>query len=223
MSRFRAAAAALILALVVAGWTTPASGAPPSTTTLVLSAAQSGYGQPVTASARVDAAGGPGDGDVNFTVDGTVVKANLGANGSASIVLPRDTLVGEHAISATFVPRFPDRQESSTSPTATWVVSQVRTRLQVRVTGRGARIPTSVVVAAAGEFGTRPTGTVTVSVRHLGTRRLTRRERTLDGAGTLLARFGILRPGPYRLRVSYGGDTQHLGEAYSQKFAVRQR
>lgn len=223
MSSSRAAAALLALALVGAGWATPASAAPqPSTTTLVLSTVQSAYGQTVTASARVDTAAGPAEGDVNFTIDGTVVKANLRADGNASAVLPR-ALVGEHPVSATFVPQFPDRQGTSTSPTVTWVVSQVRTRLQVRVMGRGARIPTSVVVTAAGEYGTLPTGIVTVSIRHLGTRKLMSRERTLDATGAVLARFGILRTGTYRLRVSYAGDSQHLDEAHSEKFVVRQR
>jgi hypothetical protein len=64
---------------------------------------------------------------------------------------------------------------------------------------------------------------VTVTVRHLGTRRLTRRERTLEAPGTVQARLGILRAGTYRLRVTYAGDSQHLGERQSTTFAVRQR
>ena len=223
MSRSRAAAALLLLALVGAGWSTPASAAPqPSTTTLVLSTAQSAYGQTVTASVHVDTSAGSAEGDVVFTVDGTATKANLRADGNAGAVLPRSG-VGEHPVSATFVPQFPDRQASSTSPTVTWVVSPVRTPLQVRVTGRGARIPTSVVVTAAGEYGTLPTGPVTVTVRHLGTRKLTRRERTLDATGAALARFGILRTGTYRLRVVYAGDSQHLREKYVDRFTVRRR
>jgi hypothetical protein len=219
----RSRAAALVcLALAAAGWSTPASAAAPSTTTLTLSSAQSAYGQTITASAQVTAPGGPADGDVVFTIDGTSIRANLSGGGAASLVLPRETPVGEHAVTASFVPRLPG-QEPSTSPTVAWVVSQVRTRLQVRVTGRGARIPTSVVVSAAGEYGTGPTGRVTVTVRHLGTRRLVRRERTLDAPGTLQARFGILPTGTYRLRVAYAGDGQHLGERHSATFAVRQR
>ena len=223
MSPSRSAATVLALALAGAGWSTPASAAPQtSTTTLVLSTVQSAYGQTVTAAAHVDTSAGPAEGDVNFTVDGTVIKANLRADGNASAVLPR-SLVGEHPVTAAFVPQFPDRQASSASPTVTWVVSQVRTPLQVRVTGRGARIPTSVVVVAAGEYGTLPTGPVTVTVRHLGTRKLTRRERTLDATGAVQARFGILPTGRYRLRVAYAGDSQHLGQRYSTKFGVGQR
>lgn len=225
MSRSRAAAALLTLALALAGvgWATPASAAPEaSTITLTLSSPQSAYGQTVTASAQVVTTG-TADGDVVFTVGATSVKANLGGGGSASIVLPRATPVGEHAVSARFVPRFPDSQQTSTSPTVTWVVSRVRTPLQVRVTGRGARIPTSVVVVAAGEYGTLPTGRVVVTVRHLGNLKLTRRERTLDATGALQARFGILPTGTYRLRVTYAGDGQHLMERHSETFAVRQR
>ena len=75
------------------------------------------------------------------------------------------------------------------------MVTKARTFLQVRVTGRGARIPTAVVIGAVGDFGTRPTGPVTVTVRHLGTGKVTRRERTLDPAGAATARLGILRTG----------------------------
>ena len=93
----------------------------------------------------------------------------------------------------------------------------------MRVTGRGAHTPTAVVLGAVGDFGTRPTGSVSVTVRHLGTGKVTRRERTLDQAGAATARLGILRTGRYRLRVTYAGDAQHLAERHSEKFAVRQR
>ncbi len=219
----RAAVALLAVALVGAGWSTPASAArQSSTTTLALSSAQSAYGQTVTATAHVETADGPADGDVYFMVDGTSVKANLSGGGNASFVLPR-ALVGEHAVSASFSPRFRDSQPPSTSPTAAWVVTQVRTRLQVRVTGRGAHVPTAVVVVAAGEYGTRPSGAVTVAVRRLGTAKRTSRERTLDATGAAQSRFGILRTGTYRLRVTYAGDSQHLTERHSEKFTVRQR
>ena len=218
----RARSAVAVLALVGGGWAAPAHAAPQSTTTLVLSNPTSAYGDTMTLSAQVSVPGSLPEGDVVFTVDGTPIKANLGASGIASTVLRRST-VGQHAISATFVPQFPDRQTGSSSPTQTWVVTPARTRLQVRVTGRGVRIPTSVAVAASGEYGTRPTGSVTVSVRHLGTGRTIRREKELDAAGTVLARFGTLRAGSYRLRVSYAGDTQHLTERHSSRFGVRQR
>ena len=126
------------------------------------------YGQTVTATATVTTSPGPAQGDVVFSVDGLAIKANLGASGTATVVLP-PAMVGQHAVSATFVPQFPEGQEGSTSPTQTWMVAQVRTRLQVRVIGKGARIPTSVQVKAAGEYGTRPTGRVKVVVRRTGT------------------------------------------------------
>lgn len=219
MVRTRAAGAVALLVLT-GGWAAPAQAAAPSTTTLVLSSPTSAYGQPVTASVQVVTAG-TADGDVMLSLDGVETKINLNGGGAGSLVLPRE-LVGQHLVTARFVPRLPG-QEPSASPTQSWVVAQVRTRLQVRVTGRGVRIPTSVVVTAAGEYGTRPAGPVTVTVRHLGTGRTMRRERTLDGAGAAVARFGTLRAGTYRLRVSYAGDAQHLAERVSTKFAVRQR
>ncbi len=221
MVRTRAAGVVVLLVLTGGGWAAPAQAAPPgSTTTLVLSSPTSAYGQPVTASVQV-VTNGTADGDVMLSLDGVQTKINLGGGGAGSLVLPR-ALVGEHQVTARFVPRLPG-QEPSTSPPQSWVVTQVRTRLQVRVTGRGVRIPTSVVVTSSGEYGTRPTGPVTVTVRHLGTRRTTRRQRTLDGAGAAVARFGTLRAGRYRLRVSYAGDAEHVAERVSTRFSVRQR
>ncbi|MBL0749587.1 Ig-like domain-containing protein [Nocardioides baculatus] len=221
MNRTCVATAAALVALAGGGWAAPAHGAPPSTTTLTLSSPTSAYGQTVTASAQVALPGGTPDGDVLFIVDGTPIKANLRGDGTASITLPR-AVVGTHSVVARFV-QFPDQQQGSDSAPATWVVAQARTFVQVRVTGRGAHTPTAVVIGAVGDFGTRPTGAVSVSVRHLGTGKVTRRQRTLDQAGAATARLGILRTGRYRLRVTYAGDAQHLLARYTEKFTVRQR
>lgn len=217
----RAAVAAALLALAGAGWTAPAHAAAPSTTTLTLTSPASAYGQTVTATAQV-VTDGIADGDVYFTIDGTTVRANLNGGGTATVTLPRTTAVGGHAVSARFAPRLPS-QEASTSPATSWVVSKARTTVGVRVTGRGAHVPTAVVVLAVGDFGTRPTGPVTVTARHLGTGRVTRRERTLDPSGAVTARLGILRTGAYRVRVTYAGDAQHLASRETEKFSVRQR
>lgn len=194
----------------------------PSTTTVTLSRAASAYGQSVTATATVAASPGPAQGDVAFSVDGVVIKANLGAGGSATAVLPT-LLAGDHAVSATFVPQFPASQQTSTSPTQTWTVAQVRTRLQVRVIGRGARIPTSVEVKAAGEYGTRPTGRVKVVVRRIGTRESTRVVTRLSSTTRALAALGTLEKGRYRLAVTYVGDSQHLRGTSVETFSVRRR
>ena len=220
MSRSRVAAASALVALAGSGWAVPAQAAAPSQTTLALSDATSSYGDSVTASAQV-ATAGPADGDVVFTVDGLSVKANI-SGGMARITLPREMAVGEHAVTASFVPRLPG-QDPSTSATTTWVVSKAQTYLQARLTGRGAHVPTGVVIGAVGDWGTRPTGPVTVTARHLGTGKVTRRQRTLDPAGAATARLGILRTGRYRLRVTYAGDAQHLPTRYTEKFTVRQR
>lgn len=223
MHRSLVAGVATAVLAVGAAPVAPASAAVPATsTTLVLSATGSAYGQTVTATATVSAKPGPPQGDIVFSVDGGTVKANLGAGGSATVILP-DALVGQHAVAATFVPQFPEDQEGSTSPTQTWVVSQARTRLQVRVIGKGARIPTSVQVKAAGDYGTRPTGRVRVVVRHTRTGDRTRRVTRLDAAAVALTGFGRLRKGTYRLVVTYVGDTQHLRERRSGKFYVRRR
>jgi len=196
--------------------------AAPSTTTLSLSTSQSAYGQSVTATAAVATVPGPAQGDVVFSVDGLAFSANLGATGTATVVLP-DAAVGQHAVSATFVPQLPTSQQASTSPTQAWVVTQVRSRLQVRVIGKGARIPTSVQVKAAGEYGSLPTGRVKVVVTRVGTDDRTRVARPLSSTAVAVAGLGRLRKGDYRLVVTYAGDTQHLRERDAERFHVRRR
>ena len=138
-------AAVLALALVPAG--PAAASAPRSSTTLTLSTTESAYGQSVTASAQVASAGGQPQGDVVFAVDDLRIKANLGAGGGATVVLPR-LLVGTHAVAATYVPQFPGEQSGSSSPTAGWVVAPARSHLQVQVAGRRTRVPTTVRLRA---------------------------------------------------------------------------
>lgn len=223
MHRFSTAAAA---ALVVLAGAAPASSvavaAPPTSTALVLSTTTSSVGQTVTARATVTATPGPAEGDVVISVDGTTISANLGGNGTSTVVLPASA-VGEHAVSATFVPLFPANQERSASPAQTWTVTKVRSRLQVRVIGKGARIPTSVQVKAAGDWGTTPTGRVTMEIRRIASGTVARKARTLSGAGVVLADFGRLRKGSYRLAVSYVGDADHLAVRHFERFAVVKR
>ena len=225
MIRTRAVSAAALVALApslaAGGWTAPAHADAPSTTTLVLSKVTSAYGDTVSATAQV-VTSGPANGKVWFAVDDVSVMASINSAGTASLTLPRTVPVGAHAVSATFVPRYPDQQQGSASPTTTWVVNRARTQLQVRVTGRGAHVRTGVVAVATGDFGTRPSGVLTATVKNLATKKVTRRQRTLDGSGSATASFGVLRTGRYRLRVTYAGDGQHLVKRHSEKFTVRQ-
>ena len=177
---------------------------PPTSTSLLLSAGESAYGQTVTATATVAATAGPAEGDVVFSVDDRQLKANLTGGGSATVVLPAAT-VGSHPVVATFVPQFAQSQEPS-SATQVWTVVPVRTRLQVRVIGKGVRIPTSVRVGAVGDYGTRPSGEVSMVVRR-APGATTSRTRSLDDVGAARASFGRLRAGRYRLVVTYAGDT----------------
>ena len=194
---------------------------PQTSTALLLSTPESAYGQPVTATATVSAPGGPAEGDVVFSVDDRQFKANLNGGGSASIVLP-PALVGTRPVSATFLPQFPDRQEAS-SATQTWTVLQVRTRLQVRVIGKGVRIPTSVQVKAAGEYGTLPTGRVRLELRRTRSGDTVRLGRRLGSTGVALVDLGRLRRGRYRLVTTFLGDSQHLLERQFTRFRVQQR
>jgi hypothetical protein len=215
-----ATAGLVVLAAAPGALAAPLAG--PSSTVVTLSTVQSAYGQVVTATAAVTTNGEPPQGDVVFSVDGTAIKANLGGAGTASAVLPR-LLVGTHPVSATFVPQFPASQQGSTAPTQDWVVVQVRTRLQVRVIGKGVRIPTSVQVKAAGEYGTLPTGRVRLELRRIRSGDVVRAARRLSSTGVALADLGRLRKGAYRLVVTYGGDVQHLTERQFTRFRVQQR
>lgn len=217
-----AAATALLVVTGVAPAALASAAAGQSSTTLALSTPQSAYGQVVTATAAVSSVPGPPEGDVVFSVDGVEIKANLGASGTATAVLPT-TLVGDHAVTATFVPQFPQAQQGSSSPTQTWTVVQVRTRLQVRVIGKGVRIPTSVQVKAAGEYGSLPTGRVRLVLHRIGSTGSERARRRLSSSGVAVADFGRLPKGRYRLVVTYSGDSQHLVERQFTRFRVQQR
>lgn len=220
MTRVRTAAA--LVAVAGGGWAVPAHAAPSSTTTVVLAKTTSAYGDTVRATAQVDAGGALVDGDIYFVVDGASYKTNATPSGSQTFVLPSTPAVGTHSVSARFVPRLPSQSPSESAPTS-WVVTKVTTRVQVRVTGRGVRIPTAVVLGALGDFGTVPTGAVTVRVRHRSTGKIFVRKKTLDRAGAVTARLGILRVGRYRVRVTYAGDTQHRSATRSSTFTVGQR
>ena len=199
-------AAVLALALVPAG--PAAASAPPSSTTLTLSTTESAYGQSVTASAQVVSAGGQPQGDVVFAVDDLRIKANLGAGGAATVVLPR-LLVGTHAVEATYVPQFPGEQSGSSSSPAGWVVAPARSILQVQVAGRRTRVPTTARLRVDGDYGTRPTGRVRVDLRRAGAGRVARVAVRLEPGGAAVARLGRLRAGGYRVEVTYVGDSQH--------------
>ncbi|SEC81170.1 Ig-like domain (group 3) [Nocardioides exalbidus] len=193
-----------------------------SATSVALSTTRSAYGQTITATASVVTSTGRPEGAVYFSVDGVATRANLGARTTVTLALP-DAPVGDHAVTASFVPNYPDDQRGSTSPVQPWTVERVRTRLFVTVQGRGLRIPTSVRVEAGGEYGSAPTGRVTLTLTRAGSGRTTTRARALPADGVVVARYGTLGKGRYRSVVTYAGDSQHLPERRVQWFQVRQR
>lgn len=217
----RSLVTAAVTALAVSGLAavTPAAANAPSDTSLVLSATQSPYGRTVTASAIVTTSSGPAEGDVWFSVDGRAFKTNLSGGGTATAVLP-DALVGPHEVVATFVPQVPGNQPGSTSPTVTWQVVPVRTRLEVRVIGRTAKAATAVQVTAAGDYGTTPTGRVKVVLIRLGTGDRKRVVERLDD-GLVRVGLGRLPTGYHRAVVTYVGDANHLRERRVERFHVR--
>lgn len=214
------AAGVLGMAPTGSGVAHASAAAPTSTTSVSLTPAPSVYGQPVTATAQVLSSAGQPQGDVVFSVDNLNIKANLAAGGTATVVLPR-LPVGTHPVVATFVPQFPEQQAASASPAAEWVVQQVRTRVQVQVTGRRTTGPTTVRAQVDGEYGTRPSGRVRVVLRRTGTRRATRVVVPVGATGLAVAAFGRLRRGAYRAVVTYTGDPEHLRQRRVERFRVR--
>jgi hypothetical protein len=221
VSRTTTVGAALLLGLgTLTAAPAGASVAASSSTTLTLSTTTSAYGQTVTASAAVATVPGPASGDVVFSVDGLAFKTNLTGAGTATLVLP-DGAVGEHAVTATFVPQDAVLQQGSTSPTHPWTVGRVRTRLQPRVVGKGLRIATSVVVTASGEYGSIPQGEVRVGLRR--GQRLRDTVRVELAGGRVQVGLGRLPAGRYRVVLRYAGDGSHLQEKRVVRFRVGQR
>lgn len=217
----RSLATAAVAVLALAATAAPADAAAgPSTTTVTLSATSSVYGQSVTATAQVSTLAGPAEGDVLFAVDGTAVKANLGASGTASVVLPRSA-VGAHEVVATFVPQVAVRQEASSSAPQPWLVTAAPSHLVLRVTGRGARIASAVRVHLDGDYGTVPTGEVSVAVRRADGGRTRVVRGRLSASGDAVAGLGRLAGGRYRAVVTYAGDAQHLAGKRVETFSVR--
>jgi hypothetical protein len=146
----------VLLALVggglVSGGVAPAEAAPATSTTLALDTSSSAYGRTVRATASVASAEGPAQGDVVFAVDGVEIKANLTGGGRASILLPRSE-VGSHAVTATFVPQFPDQQEGSSAPAQVWEVFRVAVDVDLRVSGARPRSVARVHLTLSGDYG----------------------------------------------------------------------
>ena len=175
-----------------------------TTTTLTASAIQVVYGQQLTATAGVPAAG-----SVQFAVDGidagapvTVVggRATSGALADAGHPLAR----GAHSITAVFVPADPTRVAASSAQT-TLTVAQAATGTRVAVRADAVTAGVAPVAPGAGS----PGGTVAFSVDGVaaGTAPL------VDGVAVLDRRVA---PGaPHVVTAVYGGDTDFAGSSAS--------
>lgn len=192
-----------------------------TTTALTLSRTTSGYGQAVTATAKVSTSGSPA-GEVSFAVDGIVTRAKVGKDGIASLELP-DAAVGPHSVMATFVPADVTAYVGSSSKAQPWTVSTAETRLTIPVTGRTTRTATKVGVKAKGVYRTVPTGTVQIKVKRLGKPGKWVKNRRLDAGGAARMRLGVLAPGRYKVVARYRGDANHVDARKTKTFRVKQR
>ena len=190
-----------------------------STTTLTLSKSASRYGEDVTATAKVVTSSGAPDGDVAFSVDGVATKAKVDKDGVATLVLP-DAPVGNHSVTASFVPKDTAHYDGSTSAPQAWAIEKARTKMRVPVTGKRRDVVTKVGVKAAGAFGTVPTGKVKIKLKRIGkVGRWVKVRKLRDGEAK--AGFGKLKVGRYRVVVKYRGDDNHLDKRKVKTFRVR--
>lgn len=191
----------------------------PSTTTLVADPRTSEYGEQVEATATVTSPGAAPAGSVTFLLDGSATTVDTDPQGVATLLLD-DTRVGDHTISATFVPTDPTQVAGSASgpQDLTVVKAPTRTRISVPRTTPGER--TRATVRVRGAHRTVPTGRVKVVLREVGQ------------PGTVELRYGALlegrrgfylgrlSAGRYRVKAIYRGNVSHRRSADTVRFRV---
>ncbi len=194
------------------------------------------YGQPIPVRVRVGAWNTTAPaGWVDLTLDGVARLVPLDANGEAVAMIPGPAdRAGYHTVGATFVPADPTFYGAGTRShppgginypnPASIPVTFARAKPHVRVTGTRTERRTKVHVRVVPEFASTPTGDVRVNLRRLGTKEhwsKTQNIRVVDGRSRVLAGFGRLPRGRYKLVVKYRGDADHLGSRAFEKVRVR--
>jgi len=190
-----------------------------STTTLTLSPATAGYGAPVTATAKVTTPGGTPDGEVTFVVGGVSTKVPVKA-GAASLVIDQ-TVVGTHAVSATFTPKDATHYEGSSATPVTLKVSKAATSTKVKITGKRARQRTTAAIKVVGINKTVPTGKVKLVLRKVGNQGFHTAKSGRLAKGARIFNLGRLGKGRYKVVVKYLGDSNHLRSKTVKRFRVR--
>jgi hypothetical protein len=190
-----------------------------STTALTLSPATAGYGAPVTATAKVTTPGGTPDGDVTFVVGGVSTKVPVKA-GAASLVIDQ-TVVGTHAVSATFTPKDATHYEGSSATPVTLKVSKAATSTKVKITGKRARQRTTAAIKVVGINKTVPTGKVKLVLRKVGNQGFHTAKSGRLAKGARIFNLGRLGKGRYKVVVKYLGDSNHLRSKTVKRFRVR--
>jgi hypothetical protein len=203
----------------------PEPGAAATTTDLWTSSTAQAYGAAasrlVTLSASVTSEGsGKAQGLVQFVDSGAVIgQANL-ANGVARMRLPKTLAVGEHRLSAVFVPA--DASAQATSSTAVALVRVTKAAVTVRSKLTDSSIKASQrgrVTVAVTSPGLRPSGRVTVQVTRDGR---TRRVAGTVRAGKITLRLPKLKKGTYTVRSRFAGSsTVSPGSAPAVRLRIR--
>lgn len=191
-----------------------------STTTLALDRPTSEFGEPVVATATVTAPGTTPQGSVTFLVDGAATTVKTDPRGVASLVL-KDTRVGSHTISATFVPADPVQVTGSSSGPQDLAVVKAPTRTRLGVTGKVVGRPSQALVRVAGEHRTVPTGSVKLVLRKVGRPAATKVKTGTLVKGKRAFNLGKLGRGRYRVRAVYRGDGSHQRSVQRRAFRVR--
>lgn len=177
----------------------------PTTTALDLSGQLNVYGREATADVTVTSEGGTPSGAVEIRSGGEVVATGeLGADGTASVPLPRDLAAGAHRLTAAFVGT--DAFEASESRAVTYVVLPAFAKVDIDAASsvlRGSSPEISVAVGGRDDDPA-PTGTVTVTAgfRIVGTV-------PLDEDGTVEVQLPPVRTTTLVTAV-YSGDHGYL-------------
>ncbi len=177
-----------------------------STTTLAAAPNPSAFGQPVTFSASVSAAGGASGvatGTVSFSDGSTTIgSASLDSNGKGTLSLTSLT-VGTHSISASYAGD--SNFSGSTSSAVSQLITKAPTSVAVTASPNpavfGQSVTLTATIAPSGSNAAIPTGTVTLTdgPTTIGTI-------TVDNTGKAVLSLSSLSGGVHSISATYSGD-----------------
>lgn len=190
-----------------------------TTTDLTLSPETAGFGETVTATAKVTPAGGVAAGDVTFVVDGVATKVPV-KDGLATLDI-QQSVVGTKRVSATFTPTDTVHYVGSSATPVDLKVFKAETSAKVKITGKRLRQPTATTIKVVGINKTVPTGKVKLVLRKVGNKGYHKAKSGALAKGSRGFNLGRLGTGRYKVVVKYLGDASHQDAKTIKRFRVR--